>query len=408
MLDRSPTNYTEFTPEMAIPFLRRVRRLVGASRPGTASVSRRRTVPMLESMEPRTLLSGTVAAANTNYVGVAFEPYVKQWNSTKNAKGQYTTPFWNSYVNGNASVMNQLSLIAKNFSSVATYSSGWFSAGRNLPLNEYNSNILIPGDAAQYNKQQGALKLTVSQGIFQQDSPAAWKSEIETAIKITKSANQTYPGTVNRLIFSNEYVRTPAEINQVNHYISQYKSQVPGIQVGVRLENLGAMQNGSADVKAALKKLVQNVNFLMVNIYPSIQVVPEGPVAGAQYVATTYNNLKALAKSVNPNVQVIIGETGWPSQGPSFNDLKGKMSSVANEQAYYKAFSQWAKTNAVTSYFFEAIDEPWKSNKNVSPDSPAGRAKPWTSSIGGEGHFGLYTYTTNNDSGQFVAKFPLS
>jgi hypothetical protein len=99
---------------------------------------------------------------------------------------------------------NQLTVISQNFDSVATYSSGWFHWNPPVPLKELNSNVLVATDAATINKESNALKLTVSQGIFQQSDAAAWKSEIDTAINVTKMANQTYPGTVNRLIFSNE------------------------------------------------------------------------------------------------------------------------------------------------------------------------------------------------------------
>jgi hypothetical protein len=52
------------------------------------------------------------------------------------------------------------------------------------------------------------------------------------------------------------------------------------------------------------------------------------------------------------------------------------------------------------------IDEPWKSNQNGSPTSPAGRDAPW-SSAGAEGHFRLYTYDSHIDAGQIAPKFPL-
>ena len=50
---------------------------------------------------------------------------------------------------------------------------------------------------------------------------------------------------------------------------------------------------------------------------------------------------------------------------------------------------------------FEAIDEPWKSNQNnTNPSDPQGF-------MGAEGHYGVWSYTTNNDSGSFVAKWTI-
>jgi exo-beta-1,3-glucanase (GH17 family) len=202
-------------------------------------------------------------------------------------------------------------------------------------------------------------------------------------------------------------VDTPAKVHEVIALITKYRSQVPGVQVGVRLNNLGDLSGNNGELKAAMTALVETVDFVMVNIDPSAEAVADGPAAGAQDVASKYNAEKAMALAVNPNVQVIIGETGWPSQGISFNDLSGRTSTVSNEQAFYGAFTQWANANKVTSYYFEAIDEPWKSNQNLSPTSPAGQKTPWISSAGAEGHFGLYTYDSSTNEGQIVPKFPL-
>jgi exo-beta-1,3-glucanase (GH17 family) len=355
------------------------------------------------AVEERVMLSGDLP---NPYVGVAFQPYVKQWSSEK-IDGEYKVPYYNSYVSGDASVMKQLTIIAKDFKSVATYSSGWRPGQPPVPSKELDSNVLIATDAAEINKAANTLKLTVSQGIFQQANSANWDSEIETAIKLTKMANEIYPGTVNRLIFSNEYLYSPANVDQVIKLIDKYRSEVPGVPVGVRMNNLGDLTKGSDDLKAALTKLVKTVDFVMVNLYPSTQDVINGPAASARAVGATYEAQKKLALSVNPNVKVLIGETGWPSQGVFYNDLKGTYSSVANEKAYFDAFTKWAEANKVPSYYFEAIDEPWKSNKNIDHDTPGHPdVKPWQRSNGGEGHLGLYTYNSNTDTGQIVPKFP--
>ena len=320
----------------------------------------------------------------------AFQPYVKQWSSTK-IGGEFKVPLWNSYGSGNASVVNQLAIIAQNFDTVATYSSGWFYWKPPVPFKDLNSNALVATDAAAINKNANALKLTVSQGIFQQDNDANWNSEIETAIKVAKMANQIYPGTVNRLIFSNEYLNTPARIDQVMTLIDKYRSQVPKVQVGVRINNLSDLTSSNGQLKAALSTLVKNVDFVMTNIYPSDADVAKGPAAAVQDVASQYENQKAEALAVNPKVQVIIGETGWPSEGVSFNNLSGAHSSVANEQAYYDAFTTWADANKVPSYYLEAIDEPWKSNKNVGPATPGHPdIKPWQEATGLRGLWPLH------------------
>lgn len=70
----------------------------------------------------------------------------------------------------------------------------------------------------------------------------------------------------------------------------------------------------------------------------------------------------------------MIGETGWPSAGISFNN---SVNNAANAQAYFEAIKQWAVQRAVMTYYFEAIDETWKSNRNapVPPAPPPGKGR---------------------------------
>jgi len=52
----------------------------------------------------------------------------------------------------------------------------------------------------------------------------------------------------------------------------------------------------------------------------------------------------------------------------------------------------------VAANWFEAIDEPWKSNQNNSDTTnPQGID-------GAEGHYGLWTYNSSGTDGQFVTK----
>jgi len=74
---------------------------------------------------------------------------------------------------------------------------------------------------------------------------------------------------------------------------------------------------------------------------------------------------------------------------------------VANAQAYFEAIKHRAGQRSVMTYYFEAIDEPWKSNQNASVPPIA----PWQGSNGAEGHYGI----RSPDPGQnYVPKFPVS
>ena len=128
---------------------------------------------------------------------------------------------------------------------------------RTTPYNQVDSNWMVGGAAAAYNQSQSALKLTVSQGIFQQLQPGSenfnlplMDAEANGAISIAKAANAVYAGTVTRLIFTNEFVTDATTTNEVDNLINQPQGATPsymaqahalGLEVGVRSNTFGQL-----------------------------------------------------------------------------------------------------------------------------------------------------------------------
>ena len=248
-------------------------------------------------------------AAITNYLEAAFQPYVGQWTGTP---PHASVPLFNSYGTGNDSVANQISLVATQFSSIATYSAGYSSYySPTTPYNQVDSNWMVGGAAAAYNQSKGALKMTVSQGIFQQLQPYSEQfnlplmdAEANGAISIAKAANATYAGTVTRLVFTNEFVTDTTTTNEVDDLITQPQGATPsyaqqahtlGLQVGVRSNAFGQLLNPVTPYVAALQNLVKNVDFIMLNLYPTNEVT-ETPAQGAADVESQYENIQKAAR----------------------------------------------------------------------------------------------------------------
>jgi exo-beta-1,3-glucanase (GH17 family) len=55
--------------------------------------------------------------------------------------------------------------------------------------------------------------------------------------------------------------------------------------------------------------------------------------------------------------QVIITETGWPSQG---EDYKGALPSMENAMKYFINTQLWSKEEDVDIFYFTSFDESWK------------------------------------------------
>lgn len=326
----------------------------------------------------------------SEFLGVAFSPYVRHWTGTApNAK----VPLWNSY--SQQDIIQMLEVIALQFSKISTYSMGY--AGYyppTTPWNQIDSNCHVAGAAAQLNRLRGRVVIEVAQGIYQQDNPAHQQAEIEAAFSAASSANAIYPNTVTSLVFTNEYVINAQTANAVNAMIvaNKHKAHNLNIKVGVRSHTFGQIANLYSPYYTQLKTLIQNCDFILCNLYPALHTTT--PTEGVNQVGQAFDQIKRAVRDINPQCEVMIGETGWPSQGISFNNTHNN---VANLLAYCEAIDKWAFEHRVMTYLFEAIDEPWKSNQNAQVPP----TNPWQGPHGAEGHYGLWYL---NQQGNYMHK----
>ena len=89
-----------------------------------------------------------------------------------------------------------------------------------------------------------------------------------------------------------------------------------------------------------------------------------------------YAAVKNYLQEIGIEKEIHIGETGWASLDNShYGDEGTCAASEYNAKLFYDATRQWTQENNLTCFYFEAFDEPWKSNGTK----------------GSEGHFGLFT-----------------
>lgn len=98
-------------------------------------------------------------------------------------------------------------------------------------------------------------------------------------------------------------------------------------------------------------ELARHVDFITVHIYPFWQ--KQSIDTAIQALDTVYTQVKKAF----PNKQVVIGETGWPSDGLPQG---AAIPSAANQARYFQEFTSWARTHNVLSFYFDAFDEEWK------------------------------------------------
>ena len=331
-------------------------------------------------------LSVSTPADTQNYLGVAFQPYVGAWSGTAPTAGY---PSFNSYAQ--TQVQALLQTIQPSFDHIATYGAGYGSNYSNATAwNAVDSNWMVGPSAANINSSMGRKVLDVAQGIYQQlDSPGSngfnlplMNAEINGALSIAQNANAIFPQTVTRLIFTNEFVTDATSATNLTSLIRQYATQAHelGLAVGVRSQVFGQLTNPGGAYYNELVTLVQNCDFIMCNLYPG---QAESATAAVTDVAAQFAAIRNAAQAVNPAIEVMIGETGWSSQGASFNNTD---SSTVNAQTYFAAIGEWANANQVLTYYFEAVDEPWKDDQNATGNASPGGPN------GAEAHFGLWSF----------------
>ncbi|HXP01343.1 MAG TPA: glycosyl hydrolase family 17 protein [Luteibacter sp.] len=99
--------------------------------------------------------------------------------------------------------------------------------------------------------------------------------------------------------------------------------------------------------------LAKATDYVTIHILPYWEDEPVAPEKAVQHVADVYQKMKAEF----PGKQVMIGETGWPSQGRTRRDASA---SLVNEARYMREFLNYAATVDMPYNVIEAFDQPWK------------------------------------------------
>ncbi|MBI9072129.1 MAG: hypothetical protein JEY94_11060 [Melioribacteraceae bacterium] len=110
-------------------------------------------------------------------------------------------------------------------------------------------------------------------------------------------------------------------------------------------------------------KLAEVVDFLAVHVYP----LWEGQDITNALEYSIENTM--MVKRNIPNKKIVITELGWATVAAEF----GERASEEKQEIYYNKIYNWAERMNITTFFFEAFDEPWK-GETANPD---GAEKHW-------------------------------
>jgi exo-beta-1,3-glucanase (GH17 family) len=99
--------------------------------------------------------------------------------------------------------------------------------------------------------------------------------------------------------------------------------------------------------------LAKVTDYLTIHILPYWEDEPVAPEKAVRHVADVYQHMK----DEFAGKQIMIGETGWPSQGRTRRDASA---SLVNEARYVREFLNYAATVDMPYNVIEAFDQPWK------------------------------------------------
>ncbi|WP_206064305.1 glycoside hydrolase family 17 [Oleiagrimonas sp. C23AA] len=185
--------------------------------------------------------------------------------------------------------------------------------------------------------------MKVLMGVWLSDDRQANASEVRQAIG-TAHAN---PGAIRAIVVGNEVLmRGELSPGRLVAYIDQVH-RATGLPVtyadGWTLWQQYAHEAG----------LVHAVSFVTVHILPYWDTDPVPVNRAVHYVAAIY----ARMQQAFPNKRILIGETGWPSEG---KPRRGAVPSRVSEARYVRRFLRFADAHDVSYNLIESFDQPWK------------------------------------------------
>jgi exo-beta-1,3-glucanase (GH17 family) len=193
------------------------------------------------------------------------------------------------------------------------------------------------------------IGLPLALGAWLSGDAQADRAEIECAV----AQAQASPNVTSLVVGSESVLRGQVTPGQVCDYLQEVRERT----------GLPVTTAEPWHVWVASPELAACADFLLVHIHPywECQTI-ESAVAFVQEKV-------GVVSAQFPGQRVVIGETGWPTEGTGREPICGPMPAPTPQQQVQFAaqFLEWAGQAGVEYYFFDAFDEPWKCESGRPP-----------------------------------------
>jgi exo-beta-1,3-glucanase (GH17 family) len=185
------------------------------------------------------------------------------------------------------------------------------------------------------------LGLKVMQGIWLGSNRLKNLAQIAIAVRLAKD----HPGVITSLVVGNEVLlRGEMTTADLVAHIRAVKAQAAGVPVTY------------ADVWEYWLKnreVYDAVDFVTIHILPYWEDMP----IRAKFAASHVDSIRKRMGVAFPGKEILIGETGWPSQGRM---REGALPSRTNQARVVSEILDLAKKEGFRVNLIEAYDQPWK------------------------------------------------
>jgi len=230
-----------------------------------------------------------------------------------------------------------------------------------------NGQDQVAGIAAKFG-------LKVMQGIWLSSNRQKNLAQIATAVRLAKE----FPDTITSLVVGNEVLlRGEMTTNDLAATIRSVKAQVT---VPVTYADVW-------EYWLRYREIYEVVDFITIHILPYWEDFP----IRAKFAATHVDSIRRRMAIAFPGKEILIGETGWPSEGRM---REGALPSRTNQARVVSEILSLAKAENFRVNLIEAYDQPWK--------------RQLEGTVGG--YWGLFysaRRTLKYPPGQAVSNFPL-
>jgi exo-beta-1,3-glucanase (GH17 family) len=162
-------------------------------------------------------------------------------------------------------------------------------------------------------------------------------------------AANSYPDVIKRVIVGNEVLlRGEMEPAELVEYIREVKQRV---KQPVSYADVWSMYMKYPD-------LIKEVDFITIHILPYWEDEPIPVDKAPAHIERIYKQVKKEADSIAPGKPILIGESGWPSEG---RQRGWAIPSVVNEAKFIRGLLKVAADNHFDVNIVEAFNQSWKS-----------------------------------------------